>query len=168
MTHEIFISYQRDSGERPAKRIKDALESRGFSVFMDLSDPKCGKFNPALFRKIEEATDVLIILTPGCLDRCKNEDDWLRREIRHAIKCDRTIVPVFARGFRMPADAVLPSDIAKLVKYDALAPEHEMFEASIDWLVSAFLMSAARFPGILPFSDRASLSGEVIKPLWTA
>jgi hypothetical protein len=66
-THDIFISYRREGGEHLAGRVKDALKNRGFSVFMDVEDLKSGKFDEALLGKIEDATDVLVILTPGCL-----------------------------------------------------------------------------------------------------
>jgi len=46
--HDIFISYRRDGGEYLAGRVKDALRSRGFSVFMDVEDLKSWKFYEAL------------------------------------------------------------------------------------------------------------------------
>jgi hypothetical protein len=63
MTHGVFISYRRDGGEHLAGRIKDALKSRGFSVFMDVEDLKSGKFDTALLKKIEETSDVLVMAT---------------------------------------------------------------------------------------------------------
>lgn len=138
---DIFISYRREGGEHLAGRVKDALKARGFSVFMDVEDLKSGKFNSALFSEIERATDFLLILTPGCLDRCKNEGDWLRQEIRHAIKWERNLVPILARGFQMPPAETLPADIAELVDYNGPTPSHELFEASMDRLVSTFLIS---------------------------
>jgi len=137
--HDIFISYRRDGGEHLAGRVKDALERRGFSAFLDVEDLKSGKFNEALLRKIEDATDFIVILTPGCLERCKNEGDWLRREIRHAIEKKRNVVPVLARGFEMPIAAALPNDIADLPEYNGITPAHELFEASIDRLASKYL-----------------------------
>jgi TPR repeat protein len=138
-THDIFISYRREGGEHLAGRVKYALVTRGFSVFMDVEDLKSGRFDEALLQKIQGATDVLVILTPGCLERCRNEDDWFRREIRHAITCNRNIVPILARGFQMSTAPALPGDIAQLAKYHGLTPAHELFEASIDRLVATFL-----------------------------
>jgi len=148
MKHDVFISYRRDGGEHLAGRVKDALKARGFSVFMDVEDLKSGRFDVALFGKIEEATNVIVILTQGCLDRCENEDDWLRQEIRQAIECKRNIVPIIARGFQMPSPATLPSDIAELVTFHGLTPASELFEANIDRLVSTFLMSKVRAPEV--------------------
>ncbi len=142
--HEIFISYRRDGGEHLAARVKEALKARKFSVFMDVEDLKYGRFDEALLKKIEEATDVIVILTPGCLERCKNVDDWLRREIGHAIRSKRNVVPVMARYFEMPPPETLPSDIADLPLYNGLPPAHEMFDQSMDRLVSTFLKSKSR------------------------
>lgn len=151
--HDIFISYRRDGGEHLAGRVKDALKGRGFSVFMDVEDLKSGKFDEALLAKIEAATDFIAILTLGCLERCRNEDDWLRQEIRHAIRCRRNVVPVLARGFEMPTPRALPSDIAELPKYSGLTPVHQLFDASIDKLVSTFLKSRKRDITSAPAQD---------------
>jgi hypothetical protein len=138
-THDIFISYRRNGGEDLAGQVKNALRDRGFSAFMDVVDLKSGKFDEALLRQIEEATDFVIILTPGCLDRCKNEDDWVRQEIRHSIQCKRNIVPVLQRDFQMPLPQELPQDIAELPRYNGLVPTDEVFETSMDRLVLNFL-----------------------------
>lgn len=103
---------------------------------MDVKDLKSGKFDQALLGIIEGVSDVIVILTPGCLDRCRNEDDWFRREIRHAITCKRNIVPIIARGFKMPPSEALPADICGIASLNSLTPAHELFEASIDRLVS--------------------------------
>jgi hypothetical protein len=144
MSHDIFICYRRDGGEHLAARVAHALRTRGFSVFMDIEDLKSGKFNEALLAKIDEATDFIAILTPGCLDRCTSNDDWVRLEIAHAIKSGKNLVPLIGRGFQMPASTALPTDISTLPLYNALAPVHELFDASIDRLSSVFLRSHPR------------------------
>src|SRR3954471_6487109 len=113
MAHDIFISYRRDDGEHLAGRVNDVLKGRGFSVFMDVVDLKNGKFNSALFREIEEIRDMIVILTPNCLERCKNKNDLFRKEIGYAIKCKKNIVPVMARGFEMPPAKALSVEIAE-------------------------------------------------------
>ena len=157
--HDIFISYRRDGGEHLAGRVKDALENRGFSAFLDVEDLKSGKFNEALLRKIEDATDFIVILTPGCLERCKNEGDWLRREIRHAIEKKRNIVPVMARGFDMPLAGSLPDDIADLPEYNGLTPAHELFEASIDRLVSKYLKAGKKVGDVAKVESQNPIPG---------
>src|SRR5579862_1143064 len=116
MKHDIFISYRRDGGEHLAGRVKDALKALGFTVFMDVDDLNSGRFDEALFGKIEQATDFIVIMSPGCFDRCSNVHDWLRQEIYHAIKCGRNIVPVMASRFHMPQPGDLPADISEVLK----------------------------------------------------
>jgi len=146
MITNVFISYRRDGGEHLAARVRSALQVRGFTVFMDVEDLKSGKFTTALLRKIEEATDFVVILTPGSLDRCMDDGDWLRKEVAHAIKCTKNVVPVIARGFQMPSASALPSDISDLPDYNGLTPTHELFEESMDRLASTLLQSKRNAP----------------------
>ncbi len=129
----IFISYRRDGGAELARLVRDALEQRGYSVFIDVEDLRSGPFNTALYQVIEAATDVLVILTPNCLDRCQNADDWVRLEIAHAFKCKKNIIPITANGFEWPAQS-LPDDICDLPMQHGLAPSIELFKASMDKL----------------------------------
>jgi hypothetical protein len=131
MTHDIFVSYRREGGVDLAARIKDALKAKGYSVFMDIEDLKSGKFNVALLNKIAEATDVLVILTPGCLERCRNEGDWLLREVEHAIRLERNVVPVMTPSFIRPAVGELPSVIYDLLEYHGIKSQPEMFDESV-------------------------------------
>ncbi len=141
---DVFVSYRREGGEDMAGRVADALRMRGFSVFMDVHDLKGGKFDEALLGKIEHAIDFVVILTPHCLDRCKDEEDWLRKEIKHALVHKRNIVPIMAHGFQMPKPATLPPDIADLTAYHGLSPTHELFDASIETLISKFLKAVRK------------------------
>ncbi|MGI9243129.1 MAG: TIR domain-containing protein, partial [Verrucomicrobiales bacterium] len=83
----IFISYRRDTGSSLARLVEQELRRRRFPVFLDVEDLQSCPFNTALLTEIERAPDVVVILTRGCLERCKNEGDWVRQEIAHAIEC---------------------------------------------------------------------------------
>jgi hypothetical protein len=102
---------------------------------MDVEDLRSGPFNTTLFDEIESSTDLVVILTPGSLDRCQQEGDWLRLEVAHAIKHEKNVVPVMTRGFDWPSQP-LPKDIRRLPDYNALTPSHEYFEASMDRLMN--------------------------------
>jgi len=150
--YDIFISYRHVIGVHLASRVKDALTKRGFLVFWD-DDLDGGKYSPKLLEKIAKAKDILIILTPGCLETCADENDWLRKEIRHAIECEINIVPFMDQGFHMDKDAYsLPSDIASLREFQGVPPEKsKYFEPCINELVSKLLKSKPRTP---PLDDR--------------
>ena len=137
--YDIFLSYRRDGGAETAKHLCDSLAARGYSVFLDVESLRSGPFNEALYRVIERAKDFLLILPEGGLDRCVNEDDWVRLEIEHARACGKNIVPVMLRGFSFPA--ALPESI-DFIRYQngPTAAEMEYYDAFVDRL-EEFLLS---------------------------
>lgn len=132
---KVFISYRREGGGEMARLIMNELQQRGYEVFMDVEALRSGPFNEGLLIEMKSATDVVVILSPGSLERCQNQGDWLRREIAYALKAQKNVVPVMMRGFDWPAQD-LPSDINNLRFQNALAPTHELFQASMERLGS--------------------------------
>lgn len=113
-----------------ARLVRDSLRQRGYNVFMDVEDLRSGLFNTALFSVIDSASDVVVVLTPGSLDHCRQEGDWVRLEVAHAIQMKKNIIPVMTRGFQWPIEP-LPADLAPLPNYNGIAPSHEYFEESM-------------------------------------
>lgn len=111
MHYDIFISYRRATGKNFARIIKPELEKRGFRVFLDFDELKDGVFDKRIMDAIKESPIFLMILSKGALDRCINEDDWVRAEILYASEQDRHIVPVEVdKSFReIPKE--LPEDV---------------------------------------------------------
>ena len=118
MDTQIFISYRRQNGEFLGKILYDELTRNGYSVFFDIESMRSGRFNEQLYEKIEKSDDFLLILTPNCLDRCKNSDDWVRKEIEHAEKCGKNIIPILTRGFKFPES--LPESMKDLHFYQGV------------------------------------------------
>lgn len=138
--YQIFISYRREGGEFLGKMIYDRLSQKGYRVFYDVETLTSGHFNTQLYHVIEECQDFLLLLTPGSMDRCcRDSDDWVRSEIRHALKCGKNIIPIMARGFSWPP--VLPEELRSLPIYEAVTANNEYFDAAIDRLCSKFLKS---------------------------
>jgi len=136
---KVFISYRRAGGADVARLIRESLEKRGFKVFLDVEDMRLsGRFPNELRKNIDDAANVVVVLSPGSLDRCKGPDpdpnDWLRTEVAYAFEQDKNVVPVITRGFQWPTDP-LPPDIAPLRECNGIEPSHDYFEASIDRLV---------------------------------
>ena len=75
-----------------------------------------------------------MILPPNSLERCKNENDWLRLEIQCAINNNKNIVPVMMKGFEWPD--YLPSSIDNIRNYNGLEMSREYFEASIEKIIT--------------------------------
>lgn len=117
-----------------ARLIYDHLKNLGLNPFFDLEELHAGQFNVKLYEKIEDSANFLLVLHSHSLDRCVNENDWVRLEIEHAIKEDKNIVPVIMNGFEWPDD--LPESLQKLPYYNAAIIRREYFDASISRLLT--------------------------------
>lgn len=120
--YDIFISYRRAGGIESAVALQTTLRNMHYRVFLDVDNLRSGRFDEALLRRIEECRDFLLVLSPGALDRCVNEGDWVRREIEHAMSLGKNIIPIICDGGataeRMKAD--LPPSLADLPQYNVL------------------------------------------------
>ena len=92
-SYDIFISYRRSSYDT-ANLIATRLKAAGYSVFFDMETLRSGKFNEQLFEFIDNCKDFILILPPNALDRCVNEDDWVRLETMRAMGAKKNIIPV--------------------------------------------------------------------------
>lgn len=127
MKYDVFISYRRDGGEYTAKILHDKLTELGYNVFFDVESLRSGQFNTKLFSVIDECEDFIAVLSPNSLDRCSNENDWVRLEIAHALKKGKNVVPVLLRGFQFPEE--LPEDIDQLRYRSGIEASTELFDA---------------------------------------
>ena len=141
--YDVFISYRREGGEYTAKMIRDKLKEKGYRVFFDVESLRSGEFNTKLYSVIDGCKDFLLILSPGSLDRCDNEDDWVRREIEYALKKGKNIVPVLLRGFQFPDQ--LPESIDPIRYRNGLESNTQFFDAFADKLARSFLKSRPGF-----------------------
>lgn len=92
--YDVFISYRRKGGSAHARNVQQALKRMDLHPFLDFDELENGKFDQRIMDAIEEAPTFLIILTEGALDRCVNEDDWVRKEILYAHQLRKHIIPV--------------------------------------------------------------------------
>ncbi len=153
--YDVFISYRRDGGEHTAKIICDSLTKQGYRVFFDVESLRSGEFNQELYRVIETCNDFLVILSPGSLDRCVNEDDWVKQEISCAMKHEKNIVPVLLRNFKFPEK--LPEEIEGIRWKNGVEASTEFYDAFIRKLTT-FLVTRP------PIKNRI-LQNEFVKKL---
>jgi hypothetical protein len=138
----VFISYRRKLDEVTARMLKQELTARGFDVFLDVDDlGPSPRFDQSLLAEIERRHNFLIVLSPGSLDRCVNEDDWLRLEITHALSTGRKIVPLTRGGFEL-ADLELPDAVAPLPLHNAVEYSSTYHREALRILV-AFLSASS-------------------------
>ena len=92
--YNVFLNYRRDPGRDFARTLQQAFKARGYSVFFDYDSLQDGKFNEEIYSAIENCDVFIVSYSKGSLDRCRNEGDWVRIEIEHALKHGKKIVPV--------------------------------------------------------------------------
>jgi len=138
--YDIFLSYRREGGETMAILLRERLSSKGYNVFLDIENLNSGSFNTKLLDVIDGCKDVIVICSKDALNRCVNDDDWVRLEIAHALKKGKNVVPIMLKGFEFPE--VLPDEIEALRMQNGInANSHEYFDAAIDRLADKFLVS---------------------------
>ena len=136
--YDAFISYRRDNGFYLARLVRDQLETRGISAFLDLEELRSGKFNQKLYETIQNSKNFILILPKGALDRCVNEDDWVRKEIFYAIEAGSNIIPVLGEDFEWPRELYdkLPDEIKSLESFSGVKTSKDYLYAMIDRLIS--------------------------------
>ena len=127
MGYNIFISYRREGGDILSMLLYSRLKADGYMPFLDVESLRSGMFNTQLYDRIAECKDFVVVLPPLALERCENQNDWLRLEISRAIQLKKNIVPILMRSFVFPAE--LPDDIGTLPLYNGINASTEYFDA---------------------------------------
>ncbi len=117
--YDIFISYRRNGGSIIAQRVFDHLDACGLNPFLDIVKMESGRFDEQLRNRIKNATNFILILSKGALDRCiQDKEDWITYEIALAIESNLRIIVVQEEGFVFPSE--LPKEIENIKNYQAI------------------------------------------------
>lgn len=141
-TYDIFISYRRldergnISGRDQARLIAKQLELEGYHPFFDYSEIKDNEFDKIIIPAVEKCKIFIIVLTKDSLNRCKNDDDWVRREIETAIKTGCKIINLSPDNTFDGWPKTLPQSLGK-IKNIQISDIHfgSLFELSIKKLI---------------------------------
>lgn len=113
--YDIFISYRRIGGAQYARILQLMLSQRGYKVFLDYDELTDGKFGEHIQEAIKSAPIFMLVLSKESLERCKNEDDWVRREIQLAISLNKHIIPINPDNMFDGIPEDIPNDIKEEV-----------------------------------------------------
>ena len=121
-----------------AQVIRDRLKEKGINCFLDLEELRSGKFDEKILLAIQEAHTFILILPQNALNRCSNENDWVRREVLEAVRCNKTIIPVMYDGFKWPKkwNENIPEEIRNLEKMNGVSGSQEYLPAMINRIIS--------------------------------
>ena len=160
----VFISYRRDAvGKAFARSLKQELTHHGYDVFLDVDGVDAGQWAAQIITQVPQRAHFLLLLTPGALDRCANEDDWVRREFLAAVQHGRNIVPVREESVDLAAlRQSSPPAVAAIFEFQIATVQHGAFERDIQTLVTRFIpphkAPAALSPQIGGTAFRADIS----------
>jgi hypothetical protein len=118
---DAFLSHRNNPAGPAALLIQQRLhEWGGKNVFVDKGGLKSGRYPNQLLRRIEQSDYLILLLTKGALDRCTDPDDWLAREICHAVRLGKDIIPVLD-DFEFPESMdTFPQEMHDLHEYQAV------------------------------------------------
>jgi tetratricopeptide (TPR) repeat protein len=132
--YDAFISYRREGGSETSRSIKESLEKRGVSVFLDFDELKTGRFDEKLLMEISEIPNFLLILSEGALDRCSDPNDWVAQEIAQALKFKKNIILILKKGFDFSKIPELPDSLKDLTKYNGISYDDNYYNAFVEEL----------------------------------
>ena len=134
---DAFISYRRDGGFLMAQMLRGALKDKGVNCYLDLEEDHPGQFDESLLDAIGATDNFILVLTKGTLDRCVNQDDWVRKEILAAINGCKNIIPVRYPDFEWPKhlNEKLPKEIQMLETKQSVLLSQEYLSSTIDKII---------------------------------
>ncbi|NIR28740.1 MAG: tetratricopeptide repeat protein [Gammaproteobacteria bacterium] len=134
-----FISYRR-TNVYIARAVYADLVAHGYDAFLDYESADAGAFAQVILHQIAARAHFILILTPSALEPCLEPDDWLRREIEHAVEQKRNIVPLMFEGFDFRDVArYLVGPLQVLPQYNGIRMPADFFEEAMTRLRERFL-----------------------------
>lgn len=119
--YDIFISYRHDGGQYLALLLFEHLREKGLKVFLDVESLKVGHFDEQIYNEIESCKYLLFVVSPGCVKKLVEVNDWVAKELVGAVKAGCKILPVYMEGVSITDSEYIDS---------ILNPEEEKPEVS--------------------------------------
>jgi hypothetical protein len=154
MVAKVFISYRRHDAKYQARMVYNAFRAvlPRESIFMDVdSIPLGADFVEVLEGWVERCEVLVALIGSGWADaidpktsrkRLENDTDFVRIEIRQALKRGIPVVPVLLDGTPMPEPEDLPDDLKKLVRRQAEFVDFRTFDADVERLIKKLSQQA--------------------------
>jgi hypothetical protein len=99
-----------------------------------------GQWATQILTQVPKRAHFLLVLTPGCLERCADENDWVRREYLSAVQHGRNIVPVREESVDLTLlRTSCPTAIISIFDWQIADVRHGSFENDIETLVERYI-----------------------------
>ncbi len=133
---DTFISYRRVGGANTAARVYDYLKLKAYNPFYDITGMSSGRFDEQLKHNLINSLNYVLILSIGALDRCKEPNDWVYKEIQLAIEYNLNVIVLKEEGFEYPED--MPNDLEVLRMFQAVDFSNQTLSSKLE-IVSGML-----------------------------
>jgi pterin-4a-carbinolamine dehydratase len=142
-----FVSYRRADSSAASRWLANSI-ARTFGAHSVFVDTETIRMSDDWAVRIEEAllssTLVLPVIGPRWLSltdtdhrrRIDDTNDWVHKEIRHALAERKRILPILLSRTPMPSGAALPSPISGLARFQGFELRDERWESDLAMLLS--------------------------------
>lgn len=148
MSASIFISYRRRESSKDARAVYERLRQNfgDDRVFMDLEGIRLGEdFVDRLESQLQECGVLVALVGRNWLGadrktgkfKLHDDNDFVRIEIRTALRRNIRVLPVLLDGAKMPDSRLLPRELRKFSRTQAGTLKYNTFDADIDRLIDA-------------------------------
>jgi hypothetical protein len=144
---KVFISYRRVGEPGFVGRLTDRLSTKygPQNVFRDVVGTRSGEdFEKRILAKLSEATVVIAVIgsewvgrRPLRKPRIQAREDWVRKELEHALASNTPVIPILIDGARLPTREQLPRSLQGLLSVHAGRVRDESWESDCGDLIRA-------------------------------
>jgi serine/threonine protein kinase/uncharacterized protein YraI len=126
----VFISYRRRPSAILAQLVVRDLKAAGIEVYLDVERMEGAGVFPARLLQAIESADVFVCLVGDTTF----ESDWVQREIEHAVKIGKPLIPVFQESYDpIPLEQAPTPHIKTLLEHDGV----QVFDVKNVYLTAA-------------------------------
>lgn len=131
---KFFVSYRRKSWPFTHQLVDKLRERMNAEIFLDYQSIDEADFEASILHHLRKSDAVLLIVSeytfaPQSIFR---DNDWVRREIREALRLKKRIIVVFIDDQIIPEN--IPSDIRDIHKMQGIFFRAEYFDAAVERL----------------------------------
>lgn len=147
MPVSVFINHRHEDARALGAGLHDVLGLKlpGDDIFIDVQIQKGDDYAEAIDRAIAGSNAVLVLIGSDWLTlrndkgvrRLDEPKDYVRREIRTALRCNVRIIPVLFDGATMPKGSEVPADIAGFTRFQAARLSDAHWEAGVKEIIDA-------------------------------
>jgi hypothetical protein len=154
----VFISYRREDTAAYARLLQEQLSKSlpAARVFMDLDSIEAGvDFAEVIGEALDSCGVFVALIGPQWVTvtddkgrpRLYNPDDWVRLEVQTALDRGVRVIPVLVDGARPLREDLLPAELDKLGRLNALELSYGRYQYDADRLVELIQRVLAAAPG---------------------